>query len=175
MLRGFRHYLCNAGRQCASPHLTEASAEVLVGEYLVDRPERNRLLVEEEDFVKNLRDAGDPVELAKQYCREGADELVFLDITATADNRDTVYDLVSRVADVVNIPFAIGGGVRSLEDAQALLEAGADKIAINSAAVKNPQLLSDISDALGSANTVCAIDAKRRKKHGETMETITVL
>jgi phosphoribosylformimino-5-aminoimidazole carboxamide ribotide isomerase len=110
---------------------------------------------------QNLRDAGDPVELAARYCEEGADELVFLDITATSDNRDTVYDLVSRVADVVNIPFTIGGGIRSVDDARRLLEAGADKVSVNSAAVKNPLLLTEMAEALGSANTVCAIDAKR--------------
>lgn len=111
---------------------------------------------------QNLRDAGDPVELAKRYCNEGADELVFLDITATSDNRETVYELASRVADNVNIPFTIGGGIRSVDDARRLLEAGADKVSVNSAAVRRPELLSEMSEQLGSANTVCAIDAKRK-------------
>ncbi|MDD5055284.1 MAG: imidazole glycerol phosphate synthase subunit HisF [Candidatus Peribacteraceae bacterium] len=111
---------------------------------------------------QNLRDAGDPIELAKRYCAEGADELVFLDITATSDNRKTMIDLVSLVADAVNIPFTVGGGVRSVNDARALLNAGADKVAVNSAAVRNPTLLSAMAQKLGSANTVCAIDAKRK-------------
>ncbi|MDD5040802.1 MAG: imidazole glycerol phosphate synthase subunit HisF [Candidatus Peribacteraceae bacterium] len=110
----------------------------------------------------NLRDAGDPVELAKRYCAEGADELVFLDITATSDGRDTVVELASRVADAVNIPFTIGGGVRSVADARSLLEAGADKVAVNSAAVRDPSLLEIMANELGSANTVCAIDARRK-------------
>jgi len=110
----------------------------------------------------NLRDAGDPVELAKRYCEEGADELVFLDITATSDQRDIVVQLASRVADVVNIPFTIGGGVRSVSDARKLLEAGADKIAVNSAAVERPFLLEEMALQLGRANIVCAIDARRK-------------
>ncbi|MDD4627774.1 MAG: imidazole glycerol phosphate synthase subunit HisF [Candidatus Peribacteraceae bacterium] len=118
----------------------------------------------------DLRDAGDPVELAKRYAEEGADELVFLDITATSDGRKTVLDLVSKVADAVNIPFTIGGGVRSADDAHALLGAGADKVAVNSAAVGNPSLLNDIAKELGRANTVCAIDA-RRKGGGWTVLT----
>lgn len=116
----------------------------------------------------DLRDAGDPVVLAKRYCDEGADELVFLDITATSDDRKTVIDLVSRVADAVNIPFTIGGGVRSVSDVRALLAAGADKVALNSAAVRNPSLLVDIAKETGSANIVCAIDA-RRKGEGWTV------
>ncbi len=110
----------------------------------------------------NLRDAGDPVELAKRYCDEGADEIVFLDITATNENRESVYALASRVADTVNIPFTIGGGIRSVEDARRMLQSGADKVAINSAGVRNPTLFSQIASELGRANTVCAIDAKRK-------------
>jgi len=110
----------------------------------------------------NLRDAGDPVELAKRYCEEGADELVFLDIAASAENRETAYALASRVADVVNIPFTIGGGIRTVEDARRILDAGADKVTINSAGVKNPSLFSQMAVELGRANTVCAIDAKRK-------------
>ncbi len=111
---------------------------------------------------QQLRDAGDPVELAIRYCEEGADELVFLDIRATLDDRETVFKLVARVAEAVNIPFTVGGGIRCVEDATQLLEAGADKVAINSAAVDRPQLLSEIAQQLGKANTVCAIDARRK-------------
>ena len=110
---------------------------------------------------QNLRDAGDPVELARRYCDEGADELVFLDITATSDDRNSGRDLVSRVADAVNIPFTIGGGVRQVADARQLLEAGADKVTVNSAAVADPNLLAAMAEQLGSANTVCAVDARR--------------
>ena len=111
---------------------------------------------------QNLRDAGDPAELARRYCDEGADELVFLDITATSDNRRTAVELASRVADAVNIPFTIGGGVRRVDDARRLLDAGADKVAVNSAAVADPTLLEEMSQQLGVANTVCAIDAQRK-------------
>lgn len=114
---------------------------------------------------RNLRDVGDPVELAKRYCIEGADELVFLDISATREDKETVFELASRVAEEVNIPFTIGGGIRSAEDARCLLEAGADKVSINSAAVRRPQLLSEIAKQLGNANTVCAIDARRKGKN----------
>ncbi|MDD5751807.1 MAG: HisA/HisF-related TIM barrel protein, partial [Candidatus Peribacteraceae bacterium] len=110
----------------------------------------------------DLRDAGDPAALARRYSDEGADELVFLDITATSEDRKTVIDLVSKVADAVNIPFTIGGGVRGVADVRALLAAGADKVAVNSAAVRNPQLLADIADEIGRANIVCAIDARRK-------------
>ncbi|MFH1349252.1 MAG: imidazole glycerol phosphate synthase subunit HisF [Patescibacteria group bacterium] len=109
----------------------------------------------------NLKDAGNPVELAVRYCDEGADELVFLDIAATNENRKTMYKLVSEIADNINIPFTVGGGVGSVEDAGKLLDSGADKVSINSAAVTNPKLLSEISSRLGSANTVCAIDARK--------------
>jgi len=119
---------------------------------------------------QNLRDAGDPVELARRYCDEGADELVFLDITATCDFRPTVVELASRVAAAVNIPFTIGGGVRSADNARRLLEAGADKVAVNSAAVARPELLEEMSLQLGAANTVCAIDA-RRDRDGWTVLT----
>jgi len=111
---------------------------------------------------QDLRDAGDPVELARRYCEEGADELVFLDISATREERETVFDLARRVAEAVNIPFTIGGGIRSVEDARCLLEAGADKVSINSAAVARPELLSEMAKQLGRANTVCAIDARRK-------------
>ena len=111
---------------------------------------------------ENLRDAGDPVELAKLYADEGADELVFLDITATHEKRKTLIALVERVAAAINIPFTVGGGISSVDDVYALLQSGADKVSINSAAVKNPSLISDIADKFGSQCLVLAIDAKER-------------
>src|SRR4051794_37287213 len=108
-----------------------------------------------------LRDAGDPVELAAFYDRAGADELVFLDITATAHKRDTVVDLARRVGDEVFIPFTIGGGIRSVGDAQGVLDAGADKVSVNSAAVRRPELLGEMADVFGAQCVVLAIDAKR--------------
>jgi cyclase len=112
------------------------------------------------NFV-SLRDAGDPVEQARVYEAEGADELVFLDITATHESRETVADLARRVADEVFIPFTIGGGIRTLEDALALIRAGADKISVNSAAVRNPELIHITAAHLGRQAVVIAIDAKR--------------
>jgi cyclase len=109
----------------------------------------------------DLRDAGDPTELAAFYDAESADELVFLDITASSDGRDTMVDVVRRVSEQVFIPLTVGGGVRSVEDVRRLLEAGADKVSINTAAVENRSLLSDASRRLGSSNIVLAIDAKR--------------
>jgi len=111
----------------------------------------------------DLIDAGDPVEQAKIYDQEGADELVFLDITATHEARDTVIDMVRRVADSVFIPFTVGGGIRTVEDMRALLLAGADKVSINSAAVRNPQLIRDAAQRFGSQCIVVAIDARRRR------------
>jgi cyclase len=113
------------------------------------------------NFV-DLRDAGDPVELAARYDAEGADELVFLDITASSDARETTVDMVYRVAEQVFIPFTVGGGVRSLEDARRLLRAGADKVSVNTAAVQRPELINEIATVFGSQCVVCAIDAKRR-------------
>jgi cyclase len=110
----------------------------------------------------DLRDAGDPVELACRYDAAGADELVFLDITATSDKRETVVELARRAADDVFIPFTIGGGIRSLADAQAVLDAGADKISVNSAALARPELLDELAQTLGAQCVVLAIDAKRR-------------
>lgn len=110
----------------------------------------------------DLVDAGDPVEQAQIYDREGADELVFLDITATHEARDTVIDMVRRVADSVFIPFTVGGGIRTVDDMRALLLAGADKVSINSAAVRNPQLIRDAAQRFGSQCIVVAIDARRR-------------
>ena len=112
------------------------------------------------NFV-DIRDAGDPVELAARYDAEGADELVFLDITATSDKRDTVVELARRVADDVFIPFTIGGGIRSVSDAQGVLDAGADKVSVNSAAVARPQLVGELADVFGAQCVVLAIDAKR--------------
>ena len=109
-----------------------------------------------------LRDAGDPVEVAKAYNKAGADELVFLDITASSDNRNTVVDMVRRVAEQVFIPFTVGGGIRTVDDFKTLLREGADKISINSSAIMNPRLISDAADKFGSQCVVVAIDAKRR-------------
>ena len=113
------------------------------------------------NFV-GLRDAGDPVELGERYDAEGADELVFLDITASHEARDTIVDLARRTANNVFIPFTIGGGIRSREDAQAVLDAGADKVSVNSAAVARPELMSQLAETLGSQCVVLAIDAKLR-------------
>ena len=109
---------------------------------------------------ENLRDAGDPVELAEYYAKQGADELVFLDITATVENRKTLIELVRKVARKVNIPFTVGGGISTVEDVFALLNAGADKVSINSSAVKNPQLISDLSLHFGAQCIVVAIDTR---------------
>lgn len=117
------------------------------------------------NFV-NLRNAGDPVELARQYSDNGADELVFLDITASADGRKTFTNMVSKVAQVINIPFTVGGGINVFEDVERMLNAGADKVSINSAAIKNPSLINQISSAFGSQVCVCAIDA-RKEDDGE--------
>jgi cyclase len=112
------------------------------------------------NFV-GLRDAGDPVELAERYDAEGADELVFLDITASHEQRDTIVQLARRTADNVFIPFTIGGGIRSAADAQAVLDAGADKVSVNSAAVARPELLDELADTFGAQCVVLAIDGKR--------------
>ena len=111
------------------------------------------------NFV-DLRDAGDPVELAWQYSQQGADELVFLDITATHENRKTTVELVKEVARQVNIPFTIGGGINALSDAEILLSSGADKISINSAAVRNPQLIDDLAKTFGAQFVVIAVDTR---------------
>jgi cyclase len=112
---------------------------------------------------QNLRDAGDPVELAKYYYDSGADELTFLDVNATNEDRSTMYDVVTATAEQVFIPLTVGGGVRSVEDVARLLEAGADKVSISSAAVSNPNLISEISDRFGSQVLVLSLDAKRGK------------
>ncbi|MBQ6322231.1 MAG: imidazole glycerol phosphate synthase subunit HisF [Lachnospiraceae bacterium] len=113
------------------------------------------------NFV-NLKDAGDPVEIAQVYDRVGADEVVFLDITASSDQRNTVVDMVRRVAERVFIPFTVGGGIRTVEDFRLLLREGADKISVNSAALMNPRLIADAADKFGSQCVVVAIDARRR-------------
>lgn len=113
------------------------------------------------NFV-NLRDAGDPVEIAAAYDKAGADEVVFLDITATSDARNTVVDMVRKVAEKVFIPFTVGGGIRSVEDFKLILREGADKVSVNSAAIMNPNLISEAADKFGSQCVVVAIDAKRR-------------
>lgn len=113
------------------------------------------------NFV-NLIDAGDPVECAKVYDEAGADELVFLDITASSDGRNTVVDMVERVAKSVFIPFTVGGGIRTVEDFRTILNAGADKVSVNSAAIKRPELITEAAEKFGSQCVVCAIDAKRK-------------
>lgn len=122
---------------------------------------KNGRVVKGTNFV-NLRDAGDPVEAAVEYDRQGADELVLLDITASSDARGIMLDIVSRVANSIFIPFTVGGGIRTVEDFTALLRAGADKVSVNSAALKNPQLIADAAYKFGSQCVVMAMDAKRR-------------
>ena len=117
------------------------------------------------NFV-GLRDAGDPVELAARYDAEGADEVVFLDITASHERRDTIVDLAKRTADEVFIPFTIGGGIRSVADAQAVLDAGADKVSVNSAALERPELIRELAEVFGSQCVVVAIDAKAQPGSG---------
>ena len=121
----------------------------------------NGRVVKGVNFV-NLRDAGDPVEIAAAYDKAGADEIVFLDITASSDQRTTVVDMVRKVAENVFIPFTVGGGIRTVEDFRALLREGADKISINSSAINTPRLISDAADKFGSQCVVVAIDARRR-------------
>lgn len=121
---------------------------------------RDGRVVKGVNFV-NIKDAGDPVELARFYYEQGADELVFLDITATYENRDTTYDMVERVAKEVFIPFTVGGGIRTTQDMKELLKRGADKISVNSAAVKNPELIAEGAKAFGSQCIVVAVDAKK--------------
>ena len=121
----------------------------------------NGRVVKGTNFV-NLKDAGDPVEVGAEYGRAGADELVFLDITASSDARNTVVDMVRSVAEQVFIPFTVGGGIRTVEDFRKILNAGADKVSVNSAAIKRPELISEAAEIFGSQCVVCAIDAKKR-------------
>lgn len=113
----------------------------------------------------NLRDAGDPVELAKSYAEQGADELVFLDITATIENRKTLADLVEKIAGAINIPFTVGGGIGNVDDVSALIRSGADKVTVNSSAVRRPELISEIASEFGSQCVVVAIDTKSDGKN----------
>ncbi len=128
----------------------------------------NGRVVKGTSFV-NLRDAGDPVEAAIAYNEQGADELVLLDITASAQGRGTMLEIVQAVAQHVFIPFTVGGGIRTVEDFQALLRAGADKVSVNSAAFRNPELITQAAEQFGSQCVVCAIDAKRRAEGGWTV------
>src|SRR6476619_3589183 len=125
----------------------------------------NGRVVKGVQFV-SLADAGDPVEQARRYDIEGADELTFLDITASSDRRDIVGTVVRNVADQVFIPFTVGGGLRSVEDVRAILRAGADKITLNTAAVENPHLISECAETFGSQCIVVAVDARRREQGG---------
>ncbi len=118
----------------------------------------------------DIRDAGDPVELAAHYDREGADELVFLDITATHERRETIVALARRTADAVFVPFTIGGGIRSVQDAQAVLDAGADKVSVNSAALARPELIDELAKVFGAQCVVLAIDAKAQARPAATNE-----
>ena len=126
---------------------------------------KNGRVVKGVNFV-SLRDAGDPVELASAYDKEGADEVVFLDITATSDCRDTTIDMASKAASELSIPYTVGGGFRDLAGMRAMVAAGADKVSLNSAAVKDPSLITDAAKAFGSQAVICAIDAKRVGKPG---------
>lgn len=128
----------------------------------------NGRVVKGTNFV-NLRDAGDPVEAAKAYDAQGADELVFLDITASAQARNIILDMVAQVADSIFIPFTVVGGIRTVDDFNALLRAGADKVSVNSAAIRNPSLIQEAAEKFGSQCVVCAIDAKRRPEGGWTV------
>jgi len=122
---------------------------------------------------KSIKDAGDPVDLAKQYSDEGADELVFLDITASEEQRETIKTLVRKVASVINIPFTVGGGVKSLEDARNILLNGADKVGINTGAIKNPEILTELMNLFGRQCIVVAIDAKRNYEIKESSNVFT--
>ena len=122
---------------------------------------------------ESIKDAGDPVELAKQYSDEGADELIFLDITASEEQRETIKNLVRKVASVINIPFTVGGGVKSLEDARNILLNGADKVGINTGAVKNPEILTELMDLFGRQCVVVAIDTKRNYELKENRNIFT--
>ncbi|MGC0414878.1 imidazole glycerol phosphate synthase subunit HisF [Embleya sp. AB8] len=122
---------------------------------------------------QNLRDAGDPVEMARVYDAEGADELVFLDITASSGNRETTYDVVRRTAEQVFIPLTVGGGVRAVQDVDKLLRAGADKVGVNTAAILRPELIAEIADRFGSQVLVLSVDARRRRDGGPGFEVTT--
>jgi len=151
------------------------SIKVIIGDRILTKRIIPCLDIKEGRVVKGtkfvqLKDAGDPVELSKLYDEEGADELVFLDITASYEKRDILIDLVERTAEQVFIPLTVGGGVRTVEDFRKLLRAGADKVSVNTAAVKNPGLIEEASEIFGSQCVVVAIDAKRRYVEGEEIE-----
>lgn len=135
---------------------------------------RNGLVVKGVQFT-NLRDARDPVEAARAYCREGADELVFLDIFATVENRRTRLEWVRKVADVVTVPFTVGGGIGNIEDMEALIKLGVDKVSINTAAVERPALIKEASRKFGSDRLVVAIDGKKNRQRGNSprLEVVT--
>jgi len=158
---GARDQLRNGLRERASPSSHVYALEVVLKRVIPCLDVDAGRVVKGTNFV-GLRDAGDPVELAERYDAEGADELVFLDITASHEKRDTIVELARRTADNVFIPFTIGGGIRSVEDAQAVLDAGADKVSVNSSALARPELLSELADHFGAQCVVIAIDAKRR-------------
>ena len=126
---------------------------------------KNGRVVKGINFV-NLVDAGDPVQVASAYDKAGADELVFLDITASSDQRNIVVDMVRRVAETIFIPFTVGGGIRTVDDFKAILREGADKVSVNSAAIDNPNLIAEAADKFGSQCVVLAIDAKKRSDGG---------
>lgn len=132
---------------------------------------RNGRVVKGIHFV-NIRDAGDPVELAEEYNKQGADELVFLDITASHENRKTVIELVSKVAKQIFIPFTVGGGISAIDDIREILNAGADKVSINTAALKNPDFIKKAAEKFGSQCIVLAIDAKRKDKMPSNYEVV---
>ena len=132
----------------------------------------NGRVVKGVNFV-NLRDAGDPVELASMYNQQGADEIVFMDITASSDSRETLYEVVRRTAEEIFIPFTVGGGIRSVEDARQILRLGADKVSLNTAAVLRPELISDVSKEFGNQCVVVAIDARRSNKTSCGFEVFT--
>jgi len=118
-------------------------------------------------MFRNMKHLGDPVEFAAKYEDEGADELVLLDITATPEGKPTFLEVVKRVSEVISIPLSVGGGIRSIEDALRVVDAGADRVSVNTAAVKRPKLLTELFDMLGSKNVICAIDGKRKEKGWE--------
>lgn len=149
--------ICLASRSAAVSLLTSQPLTMLTKRIIPCLDIKNGRTVKGINFV-DLRDAGDPVELAAAYAKQGADELCFLDITATVENRDTLADLVRQVAQAINIPFTVGGGIRSVEDVSRLLKAGADKVTINSAAVRRPELVNELAREFGSQCVVVAVD-----------------
>ena len=156
------HHRAGAVRGSVQRRRRRGGAGVIVARVVPCLDVTGGRVVKGTNFV-DLRDAGDPVELAARYDTEGADELVFLDITASSDGRDTMVDVVYRTAEQVFIPFTVGGGIRTVEDARRMLRAGADKVSVNTAAVERPELITEIATEFGAQCVVCAIDAKRRR------------